>query len=559
MKTRKIITIKCFLLIISSLLIFSCSEDGSNNSLLPLLFIGGGTTEWTHQAYLKAPNNGGAGVGWNDYFGYSVAISGDTIAVGATREDSNTTAIINGSDLSGANDSGTDNGAVYVFIRSGATWAHQAYLKAPNNGGAGVGNNDQFGTAVAIDGDTIAVAACYEDSATTAIINGSDLSGANDSGTDNGAVYVFTRSGTTWSHQAYLKAPNSAANDWLGMNTISIDNDTIVVGSFCENSTTTAIINGADLSGADNLGNANGAAYVFFRSGTTWSHQAYLKSPNNEVNDRFGEWVGISGDTIAVGAIYEDSSTTAIINGSDLSGTDDAGNNNGAVYVFTRSGAIWSHQAYLKAPNGADSDQFGRTVAIDGNTIAVCAVSENSTTTAIINGSDLGTANNAGNVNGAVYVFTRSGTAWTHQSYLKAPNNGGAGVGNLDFFGISLAISGDTIVAGTYNEDSTTTAIINGNDLDLTNDDGNGNGAVYVFTRSGTAWSHQAYLKAPNNGGAGVGNDNNFGRSLGISGNSIVVGAPGERSETAAIINGADLSGVNNDGGGNGAAYVFTR
>ncbi|HNW28676.1 MAG TPA: FG-GAP repeat protein, partial [Spirochaetota bacterium] len=143
---------------------------------------------WSHQAYLKAPNNTD-----NDQFGFSVAIYGDTIAVGAPYEDSDTTAIIHGSDLSGTNDSGNANGAVYVFTLSGGTWTHQAYLKAPNNGGAGVGNGDNIGSSVAIYGGTIAVGASNEASTTTDIIHGSNPSGTNDSGSQNGAVYVFTR------------------------------------------------------------------------------------------------------------------------------------------------------------------------------------------------------------------------------------------------------------------------------------------------------------------------------------------------------------------------------
>ena len=213
-------------------------------------------------------------------------------------------------------------------------------------------------------------------------------------------------------------------------------------------------------------------------TGSTWSHQAYLKAPNNSNDDYFGSSVAISGDTIAVGAPGEASTTTSIINGSDLSGTNDSGTDNGAVYVFTRTGSTWSHQAYLKAPNNSNDDGFGSSVAISGDTIAVSAVNEDSTTTSIINGSDLSSTNNAGNNNGAVYVFTRSGSTWSHQAYLKAPNNS-----NLDVFGNSIAISGDTIAVGARLEDSTTTEIIHGSDLSGTNDSGDNNGAVYVFTR----------------------------------------------------------------------------
>jgi len=487
-------------------------------------------------SYLKAPNNSNG-----DNFGYSVAISGDTIVVGASLEDSNTTEIINGSDLSGTNDDGSGNGAVYVFTRSGTIWSHQAYLKAPNS------SDDDYFRTVAIDGDTIAVGAFGEGSTTTAIINGSDLSSTDDDGDSNGAVYVFTRSGTEWSHQAYLKAPNHSDYDHFGTS-VAIDGDTIAVGASWEDSDTTAIINGSDLSATNNYGSSNGAVYVYTRSGVTWSHQAYLKAPNSTPMDYFGGSVAISGDTIAVGAYNEKSTTTKIINGSDLSATNLLGFFIGAVYVFTRSGSTWSHQAYLKAPNCFNSENFGYSVGIDGDTIVVGAYHEDSTTTAIINGSDLSSTDDDGDSNGAVYVFTRSGTEWSHQAYLKAPNNS-----DYDFFGRSVAISGDMIAVGASDEGSNTKDSIFGSDLSAANDDGILNGAVYVFTRSGTTWSHHAYLKAPNSS-----NSDFFGYSVAIDGETIAVGAYREGSTTTGIINGTDLSATNNSGSNNGAVYVFT-
>jgi|GEM_PF-681484 len=493
--------------------------------------------ERSYHSYLKAPNAERA-----DSFGDSVAISGDTIAVGAQLEDSNTTEIINGADLSAANNSGNDNGAVYVFTRYGTTWSHQAYLKAPNNS-----EYDWFGNSVAIDGDTIAVGAYGEDSDTREIINGSDLSATNDDGSYNGAVYVFTRYGTTWSHQAYLKSPNNNSDDHFG-DSVAISGDTIVVGAHYEDSTTTEIINGSVTLGANNSGNNNGAVYVFTRSGSTWSHQAYLKAPNSSTGDYFGYSVAIDGDTIAVGACLENSDATEIINGADLSASNDDGDDNGAVYVFTRSGTTWSHQAYLKAPNNSDGDRFGWSVDLSGDTIAVGANCENSNTTEIINDDDLSATNDDGYHNGAAYVFTRSGTTWSHQGYLKAPNNS-----DMDYFGGSVAIDGDTIVVGAYREGSDTTEVIYGSDLSATNDDGSVNGAAYVFTRSGTTWSHRAYLKAPNNS-----EGDSFGDFVAISGDTIAVGAQLEDSNTTEIINGADLSATNNSGNNSGAAYVFT-
>jgi len=142
-------------------------------------------------AYLKASNTGAF-----DWFGWSVAVSGGTVVVGAKGEDSSATGV-NGDQT---NDLEENSGAAYVFTRSGATWSQQAYLKASNTGAG-----DNFGWSVAIDNDTIVVGAAYEDSNATGVNGPQD----NNDDSTSGAAYVFTRSGTTWSQQAYLKASNS--------------------------------------------------------------------------------------------------------------------------------------------------------------------------------------------------------------------------------------------------------------------------------------------------------------------------------------------------------------
>ncbi len=133
--------------------------------------------------------------------------------------------------------------------------------------------------------------------------------------------------------------------------------------------------------------------------------EAYLKAPNNYNNIMFGYSVAISEDTIAIGAAEEDSDTATIINGSDLSSTNDNATNSGAVYVYVRTESQWTHQAYLKAPNNSFRNYFGEKVAVSGDTIVVCAPNERNTTTSIINDSDLSSTNEEGNDNGAVYAF----------------------------------------------------------------------------------------------------------------------------------------------------------
>jgi len=417
-------------------------------------------------AYLKASNTGAG-----DWFGHSVAVSGDTVVVGTEQEDSSATGVNGNQNLNDANDSGAvyvftrsgttwshnqnlndanDSGAVYVFTRSGTTWSQQAYLKASNTD-----RNDRFGASVAIDGDTVVVGAGGEDSSATGV-NGDET---NNGASGTGAAYVFTRSGDTWSQQAYLKASNTGADDYFGV-TVAIDGDTVVVGAYGEDSSATGVNGNEGLNDA----NSSGAAYVFTRSGTDWSQQAYLKASNTEAFDLFGDPVAISGDTIVVGAIYEDSSATGV-NGDDSLNDADA---SGAAYVFTRSGDTWTQQAYLKASNTGASDWFGEQVAVSGDTVVVGANGEDSSATGV-NGNQ--TLNNA-EYSGAAYVFTRSGTTWSQGAYLKASNTGAD-----DAFGISVAVSGDTIVVGADLEDSSATGV-NG---DQSNNDAASSGAGYVF------------------------------------------------------------------------------
>ncbi|HMV45143.1 MAG TPA: FG-GAP repeat protein, partial [Leptospiraceae bacterium] len=358
---------------------------------------------WTSEAYLKAPN---ANAG--DQFGYSVAIDGDTIVVGARQEDSNQTTITNGT-LTSSNILAGVSGAAYVFRRTGSTWSNEAYLKAPN-----AEANDQFGESVSISGDTIVVGAINEASNQTTITNGSTAS-SNNSASSSGAAYVFRRTGSTWSNEAYLKAPNAESSDQFGYS-VSISGDTIVIGAINEDSNQTTITNGATASG-DNTAADSGAVYVFRRTGTTWVNEAYLKAPNAEGAggsgpDRFGDSVSIAGDTIAVGALNEDSLQATISNGLLVQTSDTANNVSvGAVYVFKRTGTTWVNEAYLKAPNptgGAfgNGDKFGDCVSISGNTIVVGALNEDSNQTMITNGTIV-TGDDSANNSGAVYVFRR--------------------------------------------------------------------------------------------------------------------------------------------------------
>ncbi len=455
----------------------------------------------TQQAYLKASNTGAG-----DFFGWSVAVSGNTVVVGAHGENSSTTGI-----NSVPNEGAADAGAAYVFTRSGTTWTQQAYLKASNTGA-----NDQFGWSVAIAGDTIVVGAYGESSSTTGV-----NSTPNEAALNAGAAYVFTRSGTTWTQQAYLKASNTEAYDFFGY-TVAVSGNTVVVGARLEASGTTGV-NSTPNEAALNAG----AAYVFTRSGTTWTQQAYLKASHTGAGDNFGIAVAVAGNTVVVGAYGEASSTTGV-----NSTPNEAAPNAGAAYVFTRSGVTWTQQAYLKASNTAENDQFGYAVAVAGDTVAVTAFLEDSSTTGVNS-----IPNEGATDSGAAYVFTRSGVTWTQQAYLKASNPGVD-----DWFGLSVAVAGNTVVIGAYGEDSSTSGVNSS-----PNEGASESGAAYVFTRSGTSWTRQGYLKASNTGASDY-----FGVAVAVAGDTVVVGTDWEDSSTTGV------NSTPNEGAGNsGAAYVF--
>ncbi|HEU0011396.1 MAG TPA: FG-GAP repeat protein, partial [Verrucomicrobiae bacterium] len=280
--------------------------------LMSLVALVGAQAAHSQQAYLKASNTGAA-----DVFGKSLAMSGETLVVGAFREDSNATGV-NGDQN---NNSVRDAGAAYVFVRTDSNWLQQAYLKASNTGPGAFGpldEGDQFGFSVAVSGDTVIVGAPYEDSSARGV-NGNQN---NDDLTDSGAAYVFVRNGTNWSQQAYLKASDNGFMLGFGYS-VAASGDTVVVGRLV------------------------GGVYVFVRNGTNWTQQARPLPSNDGPNQFFGTSLALSGDTLVVGAYGERSNATGV-NGDD---TDASAPLSGAAYVFVRNGTNWTQQAYLKASN----------------------------------------------------------------------------------------------------------------------------------------------------------------------------------------------------------------
>jgi hypothetical protein len=364
---------------------------------------------------------------------------------------------------------------------------------------------DQFGNSVALSGDTALVGAPM------------DNVGAH---SNQGSAYVFVRSGTTWSLQKKLTASDGAVDDQFG-NSVALSGDTALVGAHYDN-----------VSGHS----GQGSAYVFVRSGTTWSLQKKLTASDGAAQDLFGTSVALSGNTALVGAFGKSSayvfvrsvttwsqqkkltvpvyaggfgSSVALSGDTALVGADldnvGANSSQGSAYIFVRSGTAWSQQAHLIASDGNQEDNFGNSVALSGDTALVGAID------ADVGGFLVHTNQ------GSAYVFVRSGTAWSLQKKLTGSDSDA-----FDYFGSSVALSGNTALVGA-NEDA----------MGLTSEQG----SAYIFVRSGTVWSQQAHLTASD----GVAGDH-FGYSVALSGSTALVGAY------------SDDVGVNID---QGSAYVY--
>lgn len=424
---------------------------------------------WAQQSYLKASNNAA-----NSAFGKAVAIStdGSTIAIAAPQRN-------------------TGAGAVYVFVRNGASWAQQAALTASNTQG-----DDRFGTALALTatGSILAVGAIGEDS---------DGSGpTNNAAPDAGAAYVFTRAGSVWSQQAYIKASNTQEDDLFGSAlALNSAGTTLAIGATGEASAST------DINGDQNNNTAGGAGavYIFTGNGVTWTQSAYIKAPNAEPIDSFGAAVALStdGNTLAVGAPQEDGTATGaqpfpIPPPPDVPPPDPnvpppvgapnplpttfqglcaaavlrptVGCESGAVYIFVRSAGAWSAQSYIKGSNNEYEDRFGTSVALtsDGNAIAIGSPSEDSSAAGIEGNETLENASGSG----AAYVYRRAGNGtWSQQAYVKASNTGAN-----DTFGTSVALSSDAaaLIVGATGEASSS-------DTDQNDNSAAAAGAAYLY------------------------------------------------------------------------------
>jgi len=365
--------------------------------------------------------------GAGDYYGLSVALDGDWAVVGAPYDDQ----------------AAVKAGAAYVLEKTASGWVQRTKLTADD-----AEADDRFGYSVAIDGDTIVVGAYKDD----------------DKGSVSGSVYVFTGSGSNWTQEQELTAADGAADDYFGIS-VAIDGDTVVVGASWD----------------DDKGDNSGSAYVFTRTGSGWTEEQKLLAADGAADDYFGMAVAIDGDTVVVGASWD----------------DDKGDNSGSAYVFTRTASVWTQDQKFLAADGAAGDHFGVAVAIDGDTVVVGAHRDD----------------DKGNDSGSAYVFQRTGSIWVRQDKLLAADGAVD-----DWFGWSVAIDGDTVVVGAHLDD----------------DKGSKSGSAYVFQLgAGDVWLEQQKLTAA----AGAAGDW-FGRAVAYNGSDLLVGADG-RDDPLANYSGA--------------------
>jgi hypothetical protein len=398
---------------------------------------------------------------------------------------------------------------------------------------------DQYGFAIAADGDTVVVGAHLEDSSSAGVDGARD----NDNAPDSGAVFVYRRQNGAWQEEAYIKASNTDAFDEFGR-TVALEDNVLVVGAPYEDS------NGAGVGGdetSDGL-DAAGAVYVFRRVGDAWQQEAYIKPSDPKALALFGWHVSIDDEVLVVGApgvfsVFPDDPINT------------ASPNQGAAYVFRFNGTTWVEEGVLQASNGEALDQFGFQVSVDDDFLAVGAIGEASG----VGGDARDPLDNTKPMSGAVYVFEYLGDTWQETAYLKAafpdgPVNPPPFPDCLAFFecegdrfGARVALDDETLVIGAYLEDSAANQI----DGDAVNNAARNAGGAWVFRRSADGvWAQEAYLKPFNAEG-----DDLFAQNLGVANDLVAVAANGESSGSRGI--GGDPS--NNNSPSAGAVYLFRR
>lgn len=368
------------------------------------------------------------------------------------------------------------------------------------------GASDRFGSTVATAPGFAAVGAASEDSSAVGINGTPD----DDSLESAGAAYVFESAA---SEPTYVKPAHASAALFFG-SSVAASGDTLVIGAPGDDSS----LAGVNVDPTDTGAEQSGAVFVFVRDGSSWVQQAYIKAGVPQAFNHFGRTVAIDGDTLVVGSPDD----------------DDVARQSGGAYVFVRSaGGVWSQQAHLKAPVPADGAMFGSSVAIDGDLIVV--------------GTPWAKADTA-------HVFARQGTAWSHRNALAASTLSETTTG----FGMAVAIRDGVIAVSAPFADVRSDGEIvelagavhlfdtDGQQLATLSPEPRAQGQfgralaldagrlvasrsltedVAVFEQRGADWEHVARLQSLYSEGG-----DQFGSSLGLAGDRLIVGAPRESS-----------------------------
>ncbi|HEX5123586.1 MAG TPA: hypothetical protein VFV97_10085, partial [Rhodanobacteraceae bacterium] len=325
---------------------------------------------WTTTQTLTATPTSPPPPNWSDFFGWSLSVSGDTLLIGCPFMLDTTMGPI---------------GAAYVFTNSGGTWTQTQELRASD---AAV--TDYFGWAVKLSGDTAVIGA------------NSHNRGAN--GTE-GAAYVFTNSGGTWSQTQELEGSDSTPGDGKQFgSSIAFDGTTLVIGSPSYDYSSTNVY-------------IPGEAYVFANTGGTWAETQILQPDDSADGDQFGFSVALDGSTVVVGA---------------PAANIDANAHQGAVYAFDGTGGTWTQSAKIVAPDGVAYDQFGQSVALQAGNALIGQWSHDDDPGGPVPPPKPGT----------VYLYSNS-RGWNLANEFQASD-----ATNNDSYGWDVAIDGTTLLIG---------------------------------------------------------------------------------------------------------------
>lgn len=422
-----------------------------------------------------------------DYFGYSVSLSADgtKLLISAPQEDGGGRTI-NEPDRSKGR---LNSGAAFLYESINGQWQETTYFKASN-----ADTDDYFGIRAILtpDGNTALVSAPFEASNDVGINGNQD----DNSIPQAGAVYAFENANGEWAQTHYIKPaipsqperfcfdPRPGNNECYerapsrfgyGLG-VSNDGNTLAIGAPGDGSITSGINGSMD----DYRGKNSGAVFILRKDQGVWEHTDYIKSSNPDIDDEFGYSLALSadGNTLAVGAPYEDSLHTGVTAQSQLDNLDftneqETEQDSGAAYLFSFDGSNWAQTSFIKAQHADENDLFGFSISLDaeGKILAVGVPRDDSEARGISelwsNGSDPAA--------GGAYVYRNlTGEAWTLGNYVKASNTDAN-----DTFGRSLTLSADgaTLAVAATGEDSRATGV-NGDQAD---DTGDATGAVYLY------------------------------------------------------------------------------